>query len=311
MTTTFEAYEFAESSSDGVLREDKNGLLCISISLYGNNRWEPLAELSSSSWMKYRCKIRDGLEGVRKRTKRNKKALQKAQITDETKLLFDSLYKKLSETEKREFLKQHQNTWLSIATCTACLKRCDEKIKCLHSDCPGMCKKCTEKLQSCKNCPACNKKQEITCPICMDTKKASELVKSVSCCHSVCWKCYGMAFQSGHPILDCPLCRATFTEHTVVDSSSDSDLDDLFDSEDDHELEDELEEDEDFIRLLENSNVPQEQHGVAINIMSAVNDAVAAQDDINFVLGNTIMSQTEQNMRNQIARNIANGTIRL
>ena len=78
MTTTFEAYDFAASSSDGTVCEDKNGLLCISISLYGNNRWEPLAELSSSSWMKYRCKIRDGLEGVRKRTKRNKKAIQKA-----------------------------------------------------------------------------------------------------------------------------------------------------------------------------------------------------------------------------------------
>ncbi len=305
MTTTFEAYDFAASSSDGTVCEDKNGLLCISISLYGNNRWEPLAELSSSSWMKYRCKIRDGLEGVRKRTKRNKKAIQKAQIADETKQLFDALYKTLSESDKREFLKQHKNTWLSKATCTACLKRCDEKTKCLHSDCPGMCKKCAGKLESCENCPACNKKQEIICPICMDTKRASELVKSVSCCHSVCWKCYGMAFKSGHPILNCPMCRCTFTEHTVEDSSDD-DFGDGFSDESDEELDD-----EDFIRLLENSNVPQHQHEDAINIMSAVNEAAASQDDISFILDNSIMTQTEQSMRDQIAANIANGSIRI
>ncbi len=305
MTTTFEAYDFADSSSDGVLCEDKNGLLCISISLYGNNRWEPLAELSAGSWMKYRCKIRDGLEGVRKRTKRNKRALQKAQIADETKKLFDALYKNLSESDKREFLKQHKDTWLSKATCTACLKRCDEKTKCLHSDCPGMCKKCAQKLECCENCPACNKKQEITCPICMDTKKASELVKSVGCCHSVCWKCYGMAFKSGHPILNCPMCRCTFTEHTVEDSS-DEDLGDVFSDESDGEVDD-----EDFIRLLENSDVPQNQHGVAMELFSAVNRAAASQDDISFILENSILTQTEQNMNDQIAVNIANGSIRI
>ena len=139
----------------------------------------------------------------------------------------------------------------------------------------------------------------------MDTKKASELVKSVGCCHSVCWKCYGMAFKSGHPILNCPMCRCTFTEHTVEDSSDD-DLGDVFTDESDGEVDD-----EDFIRLLENSDVPQHEHEVAINIMSAVNQAAAAQDDISFILENSILTQTEQNMNDQIAVNIANGSIRI
>lgn len=139
----------------------------------------------------------------------------------------------------------------------------------------------------------------------MDSKRASELVKSVGCCHSVCWKCYGLAFKSGHPILNCPMCRATFTEHTVEDSSDD-DLGDVFSDESDEEVDD-----EDFIRLLENSNVPQHQHEVAINIMSAVNGTVASQDDISFILENSILSQTEQNLRNRLATNMANGSIRI
>lgn len=317
MATTFDAYDFADHSSDGLLREDKSGTLCISISLYGNNRWEPLSELSAGSWMKYRCKIREGLEGLRKKMKRNKKAAQKAQIAEETKRLFDDLYKKMNESEKREFLTKHKDTWLSKATCTACLHRCDDKIKCLHSDCPGMCKKCAEKLETCENCPACNKKQEICCPICMEDKKASELVKSVGCCHSVCWKCYGMAFRSGHPILNCPMCRCTFTEHTVDDSSDDDVLDDIFESDDDSddEVNNELN-DEDFIRLLENSNIPEDQRGVAIDIISAVNQAVGTspQEDINILLGNSVgsfMTQSQQNMSNRLATNMANGVITL
>ena len=45
--------------------------------------------------------------------------------------------------------------------------------------------------------------------------------------------------------------------------------------------------------------------------MSAVNEAAASQDDISFILDNSIMTQTEQNMRDQIVRNIANGSIRI
>ena len=40
--SAFEAYDFTIPDNDGILREDKNGALCICICLYGNYKWEPL-----------------------------------------------------------------------------------------------------------------------------------------------------------------------------------------------------------------------------------------------------------------------------
>lgn len=104
--SAFEAYDFTIPDNDGILREDKNGALCICICLYGNYKWEPLAELSSGSWMNYRCKIREGLDRIRKRTQKNKRDLLKIQKMNETSLLFDSLYEKLSFDQKKSVPKR-------------------------------------------------------------------------------------------------------------------------------------------------------------------------------------------------------------
>jgi len=53
-------------------------------------------------------------------------------------------------------------------------------------------------------------KVKVDCCICLTTKKGNQMIKSKSCSHSVCYKCYGDAFQGGNPIYKCPLCRANF-----------------------------------------------------------------------------------------------------
>jgi len=55
-----------------------------------------------------------------------------------------------------------------------------------------------------------NRKTE--CCICLETKKGKDFCHSKTCSHSVCYKCYGDAMQSGNPIMKCPLCRGEFTE---------------------------------------------------------------------------------------------------
>ena len=95
-----------------------------------------------------------------------------------------------------------------------------------------MCAKCYDELG--EKCPVCNAEQIVECPICQETKHSSLVCKSANCRHSVCWDCYGRAFHSGHPIMNCPLCRDTFTIDNTNhdDDSSDDEEDDLYGLED-------------------------------------------------------------------------------
>ena len=298
--SAFESYDYTIPDNEGILREDKNGVLCICICLYGNYKWEPLSELSGGSWMNYRSKIREGLERQRKRSQKNKRDLLQVRKMNETNQLFDALYEKLPIDEKRAFLNEHKNTWLGRAICTACLGRCNDKQKCLHSDCPGMCTSCAEHLESCTNCPACQKKQVITCPICQEDKKPHELARSATCSHSVCWKCYGLAFQAGHPIENCPLCRATFTQRVnqsyFDDSSDGSDMDEEFDDDDISQ---------DIIQILEQEAVPIPE-GTQLD---SINQAIISQQEISWILAASVNSDDERELREQIALNLSNGTL--
>jgi len=301
--SAFESYDFTIPDNDGILREDKNGVLCICICLYGNYKWEPLSELSGNSWMNYRSKIREGLERQRKRSQKNKRDLLQVRKMNETNQLFDALYEKLPIAEKRAFLNEHKNTWLGRATCTACLGRCNDKHKCLHSDCPGMCSNCAKNLESCTNCPACQKKQVITCPICQEDKKPHELARSATCSHSVCWKCYGLAFQAGHPIENCPLCRATFTQRAnqsyFDDSSDGSDMEDEFDEFDDDDIS------QDIIHILEQEALPIPEG----TQMDSINQAIISQQEISLILAASVNSDDERELRRQIELNLSNGTL--
>ena len=50
-----------------------------------------------------------------------------------------------------------------------------------------------------------------TCPICLDEKINSDMLKSKNCTHKVCNECIKMADESNAPITKCPLCRKTFS----------------------------------------------------------------------------------------------------
>ena len=88
-----------------------------------------------------------------------------------------------------------------------------------------MCDKCHKKLED--KCPVCNADQVIECPICQETKEGSLFCHSAHCRHSVCFECCGRAFHSGHPIMNCPLCRCTFTEDQSDVSDDESDYGDM------------------------------------------------------------------------------------
>jgi len=84
--------------------------------------------------------------------------------------------------------------------------------KCIHHDCPGMCETCfdTKNTPGYDNCSCCNRAQLLMCPVCQEEHRPENMMESESCCHAVCWKCFGQSIQSSRPISACPLCRAVF-----------------------------------------------------------------------------------------------------
>jgi hypothetical protein len=86
------------------------------------------------------------------------------------------------------------------------------KKKCAIPGCPGMCARDFEEYnpKGFEVCFCCKKKQELECPICLETHKTNNMVCGSKCSHHICWKCYGMAHRGGNGIEKCPMCRADF-----------------------------------------------------------------------------------------------------
>ena len=187
---------------------------CVCIQRYGTWAWEPLHLLSATKWMQLREKISGSITSTFNLVNSKKmKILKKDQkIKEEAIPLLHDLYGKLSRKEKIAFLNRHKKSFMAEFTCRACLTYCKKLKYCIHTNCTGLCDSCLAKNGA--TCLACGQKQEKECPICQEAKKASELMKSNTCRHDVCYKCYAMAFKSGHPIWDCPLCRQEFTKVT-------------------------------------------------------------------------------------------------
>jgi len=85
-----------------------------------------------------------------------------------------------------------------------------------------------------ENCACCNKKQEMTCPICQEDFPTDNLVKSEQCGHHICWSCFGRSVKSSRPLSHCPLCRGVFCEKLV--DLEDYDLDDMPPLEDEDDM---------------------------------------------------------------------------
>jgi len=92
----------------------------------------------------------------------------------------------------------------SCPTCLDIIYPLKERVKCISFECPGMCKSCRKEVIL--TCHVCKQKQEIKCPICLETRPVWAS-KILSCNHGICWICYGGALEKGHAIINCPQCR--------------------------------------------------------------------------------------------------------
>ena len=217
-------YGSSKSSEMGSLRCSDEGRPLVSVKRYGDINWEPFSSLSGSNWMKHRYDIADSLNKLFMDADAILKNHSVKIIKNEAIVMLTELYERLPPEEKKEFIIKHNKTFLGAIKCPNCLETCKSgsKVKCINHECFGMCKKCLDKIGD--KCPVCDAVQETTCPICQETKTCEQLCKSDTCGHFVCWECCGRAFKAGHPIHNCPLCRADFIKR------DDDDDDDGYDS---------------------------------------------------------------------------------
>lgn len=167
--------------------------------------WIPLSKLTTSGWVQLKDGLLALLQSQEKKIKKDI-GISYKELTD--------LYELVPFKERGYYLLKYKEGTLAKGCCSVCNDHCPPLKKCLYSECKGLCDSCLEisRTKSPDICIGCEREQKITCPICQDEHKMSNTVKSDSCDHRVCWKCYGMALKAGRPIYNCPLCRCQFTE---------------------------------------------------------------------------------------------------
>ena len=226
--------ELANSDNEGKIKfywnsnsEEKiQSYMCLK--KYGFYEWEPIDLVSSANWMKNRISANHCLINIVTRIS-GKHHTEAKQEKRETNKLVKSLVSILTKQQRIEWIKA--NPEYGTIICQQCGILNPNKKKCIHHDCCGMCENCfkIEQKDNKQICNACDRKQELTCPICQDDYGIDSMVKSDTCSHYVCWKCFGSSVKTTRPLADCPLCRATFCNHlkeSTYDSSSDEEMDD-------------------------------------------------------------------------------------
>ena len=189
-------------------------------------RWIPFQELDAENFIKYREKITQGITELQTDRRRIPPPYPRQHIIYkappmERALLEQIFNHHLTKGQKKRYIEEFSNTIIASQNCSGCLGVIlDEKQKCLHYNCPGMCDICYEKMG--EKCPICKKTQVATCPICKEDKLPVDLCHHANnkhfarCGHPVCWQCMGKAYVSGHPIVKCPLCRVPWVQHRVA-----------------------------------------------------------------------------------------------
>ena len=182
---------------------------------YEFGRAKYLNEVSSTIWNKEKNNICNSVidileDNTQMKNERKNNIINPSKDIDI--LLY--IYNLLDNDKKNKVLQQYPE--FINKTCSVCLDiyKHNKFKKCIHLDCNGMCNKCYDKWKKINNpiCIACNKIQELECPVCIEITSVDNLVNSFKCEHVVCWKCYGTAFQSTSPIIRCPKCRKQFNE---------------------------------------------------------------------------------------------------
>ena len=200
---------YANETNSGVITWLNSGFdPCICIKKCGRWRWEKFKDLSGANFRKYKQSITTQLNKLLSENRTSVK-IKYQPHPDEYKLLKE-LFDKLKDEEKKQLITKYKNTDIGKSICGTCLKySLQNKTKCIHFDCPGQCLACFNKMgENFKTCTACNKKQEMECPICTEVYNAKHLTH-FSCRHCVCWQCYCRSYISNKPLKKCPLCRKT------------------------------------------------------------------------------------------------------
>ena len=211
-------------------RRWQRGILLGGVTLYGQQNVHNIDTLSSSKWKLHGRRtinvitraLTEVLELLQQEKQKNGK------VDADTTSILRELFNELDDSKKTEFRCKYKNSKFNSAlsdNCPVCNNFYDgedDKKSCIHTNCDKMCGNCYntwEKKNVCEskeggndeNCPSCKQEQIIQCPICLDAIGKDDILKSETCDHYVCFKCYGMACHKKKPITTCPLCRSKFS----------------------------------------------------------------------------------------------------
>jgi len=206
----------------------------VCIKWHGNYIWKDLRELSGAKLSNYKLKISTKIHDLFKsfRSEINSHNVTKIKYATEknkTTEMFVFMYNKLSVKDREEYIKKFPNMKEQIinTTCNVCNNLTNKNfVKCRHDDCKKMCTSCHNNWTNGKpivnnifvfghlssnphSCPACNKSQLYTCPICYEDKPTNKIMKADNCSHFICKNCFCQSFNS-QPVVDCPMCRKQF-----------------------------------------------------------------------------------------------------
>ena len=201
---------------------DISGTEVSSLPVWG---WVPFDQLDSVNFMRYRGQIAERLhelqDGIRSQDTRIEREIIYHPSPMERVFLQQLFNNHLTIEEKKRYIAEFSNTIIGAHTCIRCLGFSPKgKKKCLHYDCPGMCKRCYDEIDD--HCPTCKKEQKMKCPICLEEKMTNDLCYHgnskhlAQCGHPVCWICLGKAYSLGKPLTECPLCRASWVSTRVL-----------------------------------------------------------------------------------------------
>ena len=217
--------------------------------------WIRLNELSAALWMRYRDNVEPEYMAA------------ELSVEVEGAEMLSSLVKMLTMEQRKKWVAEHNEYKDKI--CMECGSFNPEKKKCIHHDCPGMCSTCFDiknKLGF-EKCACCDKKQEITCPICQEDFTTENTVKSETCNHRICWSCFGRSVKSSRPLSHCPMCRGVFCDK-LIDLEEYDDMPPL--------------EEEDDMLPLEDDMPPLVELGGELEYQNLIQEIARAQEGMDF-----------------------------
>jgi ribosomal protein L40E len=217
--------------------------------------WIRLNELSAALWMRYRDNVEPEYMAA------------ELSVEVEGAEMLSSLVKMLTMEQRKKWVAEHNEYKDKI--CMECGSFNPEKKKCIHHDCPGMCSTCFDiknKLGF-EKCACCDKKQEITCPICQEDFTTENTVKSETCNHRICWSCFGRSVKSSRPLSHCPMCRGVFCDK-LIDLEEYDDMPPL--------------EEEDDMPPLEDDMPPLVELGGELEYQNLIQEIARAQEGMDF-----------------------------